>query len=186
MKVVLLICLVAGLAACATHPLDGVNLDDKKYNSFLATQSERRLDAYNHLANTDDADIGQLIQEKLSDRTYMYLQDGHGIYLEYTAADGQLFMWYPYNGGVVKGTWDVVDMSDGPRACYQYRGAYHGVTGEYEPNECIDAGQTLSSMNVLDYRDGDPFNLSSGHIPYPKSDKNIPRWPDEVEALEEE
>jgi hypothetical protein len=92
-------------------------------------------------------------------------------------ADGRLFMWYPRNGSVVRGTWALRDM-DGPEVCDQYRNAVHGVTGEYEPNECISPQQKLLGEAVLDSRNGDPFGLARGVIPYPKAPRDIPAWPD--------
>ena len=113
----------------------------------------------------------------VNNRTIIYYQQGHGVYVEYTSADGYLFMWYPRNGGVVRGTWGLQSFS-GPRLCYQYRNSVHGVTGEYEPNECIPPEQKLVGESVLDSRSGDPFGLSKGMIPYPKSPRDVPAWPD--------
>ena len=113
----------------------------------------------------------------VTDRTIIYYQRGHGVYVEYTSADGRLFMWYPRNGGVVRGTWGLRDI-DGPVLCYQYRNAVHGVTGEYEPNECIPPDQKLLGEAMLDSRSGDPFGLAKGVIPYPKGPRDIPAWPD--------
>lgn len=113
----------------------------------------------------------------VTDRTIIYYQHGHGVYVEYTSADGRLFMWYPRNGGVVRGTWGLRTLN-GPVLCYQYRNAVHGVTGEYEPNECIAPEQKLLGEEVLDSRSGDPFGLAKGTIPYPKSVRDVPAWPD--------
>lgn len=119
---------------------------------------------------------GEAMTALVTDRTIIYYQQGHGVYVEYTSADGRLFMWYPRNGGVVRGTWGLRTM-DGPRLCYQYRNAVHGVTGEYEPNECIAPGQKLVGASVLASRSGDPFGLAQGTIPYPKLPRDVPEWP---------
>jgi hypothetical protein len=123
---------------------------------------------------------GESMTALVNDRTIIYYQQGHGVYVEYTAADGRLFMWYPRNGGVVRGTWGLRAMS-GPKLCYQYRNSVHGVTGEYEPNECIPPEQKLVGASVLDSRSGDPFGLAQGTIPYPKSPRDVPDWPTSAE-----
>ncbi len=120
---------------------------------------------------------GEAMAAAVTDRTIIYYQKGHGVYVEYTSADGRLFMWYPRNGGVVRGTWGLRTMG-GPKLCYQYRNAVHSVTGEYEPDECISPEQMLNGEAVLDSRSGDPFGLAKGTIPYPKSPRDVPAWPD--------
>lgn len=168
------------LVACATHPSDGVMIDGDRYDSFVQGASSRLAIAEEKIAILSDEEISSQLRESLSDRTGVILQKGHGIYLEYTSADGDLAMWYPYNGRVVNGSWGINSDYSPPQACFKYNNARHGVTGEYEPNECVSPAQTIGKIHLLDERAGDPFNLSSGTIPYPKEAGNIPIWPDEV------
>ncbi len=112
----------------------------------------------------------------VSDRTIVYYQPGHGVFIEFTSADGRLFMWYPRNSRVVNGTWGLRDF-DGPKLCYKYLNSVHGVTGEYEPTECIPPSQKLVAEFVLDSRSGDPFGLAKGTLPYRKTPFDIPDWP---------
>jgi hypothetical protein len=47
---------------------------------------------------------GEAMTALVSDRTIIYDQQGHGVFVEYTSSDGRVFMWYPRNSGVVRGT----------------------------------------------------------------------------------
>ncbi|MBK8630134.1 MAG: hypothetical protein IPN84_07975 [Sphingomonadales bacterium] len=122
--------------------------------------------------------LSTALKEALTDTTSIVYQRGHGVYVEYTAADGAVLMWYPYNGNVVRGRWGIqADASGTPRACFHYSNAVNPVTGVFEPTECVSPVQTLSRNVVLSERKGDVFNLSSGKLPYPKSPKEVPEWP---------
>jgi hypothetical protein len=131
-----------------------------------------------------EAEIDAMTSEKqaeamvamVKDRTIIYYQEGHGVYVEYTSANNAIFMWYPRNRRVVKGTWGLRDFN-GPKLCYSYRNAVHGITGQFEPTECISPGQKLIGAEVLDWRSGDPFGLSKEVIPYIKTRFDWPDWP---------
>ncbi len=117
------------------------------------------------------------LKEAVYDQTKIVVQYGHGVFVEYTAPDGHLYMWYPGNTDIVHGEWGVTKVKKKPRVCFKYRNAYHGVTGEFEPKECIDPIQTLSQSFVIERRRGDGFGLASGKIPYRKGKTDIPDWP---------
>ncbi len=119
-------------------------------------------------------ELTQALRDALSDRTKIIYQDGHGVFVEYTAPDGQLRMWYPRNRAVVTGSWGVQRMNKKlVSACFRYRGAVNPVTNVYEPKECVRAEQTLSSANVIKEWRGDVFGLMRG-IPYTKSAMGMP------------
>jgi len=143
---------------------------------FDERSSARLAEAQAAITAMSDDQIRARLTEALADVTVIVKQRGHGIYVEYTAPDGRLFMWYPGNIGVVMGTWAIPDSFSPPRACFKYLEAHHGVTGEYEPNECVSAEQTLSGAYVIDQRTGDVFALSTKGIPYSKSAGNLPPW----------
>ena len=113
---------------------------------------------------------------KVRDRTIIYYQRGHGVFVEFTSADGKVFMWYPRNQRIVNGSWGLRDF-DGPKLCYKYFASVHGVTGEFEPTECISPSQKLIGAEMLDSRSGDPFGLATGKIPYSKKARDLPEWP---------
>jgi hypothetical protein len=114
------------------------------------------------------------LNAELSNQTNILYQRGHGVYAEFSAADGRLLMWYPGNRMVVTGSWAVVPMDGVPKACFHYNGAVNPVTGAYEPTECVDPVQTLSRSGVLANRTEDIFNLASGHLPYAKNAVEVP------------
>tara|TARA_R110000868_G_scaffold162329_9_gene393471 strand:- start:5659 stop:6327 length:669 start_codon:yes stop_codon:yes gene_type:complete len=179
-----------------TRPI--VNLDDRPQfqalaSSYSSENLRRRTAVSAELANMSPEAVRDALVERLSDHTNIVVQDGHGVYTEYTSPDGLVYMWYPANGEVVRGTWGVVEGMVGlsgtfsepntlPRACFQYRGARHGVTGEWEPNECVDAEQILGGMFVIDSRPGDLFGLSQHGIPFVIYRDEIPIWPNEIDA----
>jgi hypothetical protein len=120
--------------------------------------------------------LGVAMEAAVKDRTIVYYQPGHGVFVEHTSADGKVFMWYPRNRKIVYGTWGLRDFG-GPKLCYKYLASVHGVTGEYEPTECIPPAQKLIGAEILDSCSGDPFGLAAGKIPYSKTAFDVPEWP---------
>lgn len=164
---------------CATDPRNANQMVFEDALGFDDRSSERLIKAELEIRNLDHDQIRKRLNEALSDVTSIVKQSGHGIYVEYTAPDGRLMMWYPGNAAVVTGSWAISESFSPPRACFKYFSAYHGVTGEYEPNECVSAVQTLSEAYVIDKRPGDVFELSTKGIPYSKSAGNLPPWPED-------
>ena len=174
---------LALLSGCATDPRNANQMDFKEALSFNDRASDRLAKTRIELRELDNSQIRERLKMALTDVTAIVKQTGHGVYVEYTSPDGGLFMWYPGNSGAVVGTWGISDQFSPPRACFKYYSAYHGVTGEYEPNECVSAVQTLSEAYVLDKRPGDVFELSTKGIPYSKSAGNLPPWPEDWEKF---
>ena len=172
------------LSACASDPRNANQMAFDDAVNFKDLSAQRMANGYQELADLSDDDVRQRLTEKLSDMTAIVKQTGHGIYVEYTAPDGRLFMWYPGNGGTVTGTWGISEDFSPPRACFKYLSAYHGMTGEFEPNECVATAQTLSGAYVVDSRPGDVFALRTKGIPYSKSAGNLPPWPDAWQDFE--
>lgn len=170
--------LALSLSACASDPRndnqmafeDALAFEDEAFGRFMVAEIA--------LKSMSENEVRAGLIEKLSDVTAIVKQTGHGIYVEYTAPDGRLFMWYPGNGGVVAGRWGISDDFSPARACFKYFAAYQGVTGEFEPNECVDTAQILGEAYVVDKRPGDVFELSTKGIPYVKSSGNLPAWPE--------
>jgi hypothetical protein len=172
------------LGACASEPaptppapVARSEMTQEQQAAFFAGARARMDDAAAKVRGMGNAEIVSGMTAEVSNRTHLILQEGHGVYLEYTDAAGRLFMWYPGNKDVVTGTWGVVSTYSPPRACFKYRNAVHGVTGEYEPNECVPPQQVIGRPYDLGVRGGDPFNLASGKVPYVKSKSDVPAWP---------
>lgn len=178
--------LALSLSACASDPRNDNQMAFEDAVAFNDVSAQKLAAARLEVATLSDQEIRERLVEKLSDVTAIVKQTGHGIYVEYTDAEGRLFMWYPGNGGSVGGTWGISEDFSPPRACFKYFAAYHGVTGEFEPHECVSVEQTLSGAYVIDQRSGDVFNLSTNGIPYVKSSGNLPPWPEDWEKFQGE
>lgn len=165
--------------ACATDPRNANQMTFEQALAFERQSTLKLIEARAALREMSHEEVSARLLAELSDITTIVKQTGHGIYVEYTSPDGRLYMWYPGNFATVGGTWGILESYSPPRACFKYYGAYHGVTGEFEPNECVPAAQTLSNAFVVDKRQGDAFGLSTGGIPYQKSAGNLPPWPEE-------
>lgn len=171
---------------CTSDPRNTNQMTIEDALAFNDQSVARLAQASLEIADLDNDEVRKRLNDVLSDKTSIIKQTGHGIYVEYTARDGRLFMWYPGNAGVVSGRWGISDEFSPPRACFKYFGAYHGVTGEFEPHECVAAAQTLGGAYVIDSKPGDVFKLSSEGIPYSKSVGNLPPWPGDWEKFENE
>lgn len=119
-------------------------------------------------------ELSRALTEALSGRSSLVYQEGHGVYVEYTAPDGQLRMWYPNNLRVVRGSWGVRQVRGRARACFRYSNAVNPVTQVFEPTECVSAVQSLSGANVLRSWPGDVFGLMADRIPYRKTSMDMP------------
>jgi hypothetical protein len=167
---------LAPLAAAAQDPSPTtLSKGDARGISTLARVKQHA--AKERIAGLSKAELSAALTANLSDVTKIIYQDGYGVYVEYSAADGRDRMWFPGNVGVVKGVWGVREMGGGPRACFHYFNSRNAVTGEFESTECVPPEQTLGNGDVIDQRPGDAFNLLSDHIPYRKAPLSVPAWP---------
>lgn len=112
----------------------------------------------------------------LSDKTHLSLSSAHGPQIEYSSADGRVYLWYPGNKVILPGTWEVKSAKYTKRTtrgdkvtefvgslamnCYRYgRNTYNPVTRSLGSRpECEVAGKA-NAANV-EVADGDIFGLS--------------------------
>ena len=134
----------------------------------LEAEARRRID------DLSPVQVETALRDELADRTATIFQAGHGVFVEYTAPDGQLRMWYPRNRAVVTGRWGVRTVKGKLRACFKYLNAGNPLTGEFEPDECVRPEQTLGRGGLVQRWTGDVFRLMSGGIPYPKEPLAVP------------
>ncbi len=118
------------------------------------------------------------LKAALADVTRVIYQRGHGVYVEYTMADGKLLMWYPGNRRLVEGIWAVRDVEGLPRACFSYRNAVNPVTHVFNPTECVNPVQTLAESGTIARGIGDVFGLSANGLPFAKAAMDVPAWPE--------
>ena len=169
-----LLCAVA--AMLTAPPLEAKRVKEKDLRDMVGV-SEGGAARTAEIAAMSPADIQEALTDAISDKTKIIYQPGHGVYVEYSAPDGHVLMWYPRNTGVVHGEWGIRQFGGEQRICFKYFAAYHGVTGEFEPTECVAPQQTLLAENVIALRAGDAFGLASGKIPYAKHPLDLPEWP---------
>ena len=152
-------------------------IDQPLANRIISQSMQRRSETEALITNWTAARLTEELTTRLKDRTAILFQPGHGVYVEYTAADGRVFMWYSGNRRAVHGTWSVVAFGGHPQACFHYAESTNPVTQVYEPTECPDASQTLADMGVIASRQGDVFNLRSDKLPFVKGPLDIPALP---------
>lgn len=125
----------------------------------------------------------QEVRHYFSNRTKLSYSSGHGTQVEYSSADGRVFLWYPGNRAVVSGRWRVEEI--GPvivrqegnpaepgkprklaKVCFQYGpNTYNPVTQHQGGGwECTLYGSLKATAR--ESRSGDVFNLANGKIPF--------------------
>lgn len=162
------------LQAASAAPATPQMLKPEEAGRFVVAGAEKQADAAARIKGQSDEQVSAALTEALSGKSKLIYQQGHGVFVEYSAPDGQLRMWYPNNQGVVKGSWGVRRIKGKVRACFRYNAAVNPVTGAFEPTECVTAAQTLSEANALKIWPGDVFNLMSDRIPYRKGPMDLP------------
>ena len=165
------------LGACATSPPVMMDMLAEDAAAFEDQAVVRWMNASTAIGDMTDEEVGAALVEELSDRTSIVRQDGHGIYVEYTAPDGRFFSWYPLNTSVEKGTWSIAEAGSPPEACFNCKDSYHPLTGEFEPEECVPAVQIIGRAYEVDSRAGALFALGTKGIPYAKTAEDLPVWP---------
>ena len=160
----------------AAAPPAEVVLSEGDLRQMSMIAGSRQINAVEQLKTLKGDALAAALNGALSDRTRVIYQDGHGIFVEYTAPGGELRMWYPGNRNLVGGQWGVQQQKKKKlaNACFHYRSATNPVTGVFEPTECVAPEQTLSAANVIREWRGDVFNLMAGRIPYVKSAMGLP------------
>jgi hypothetical protein len=168
---------VALLLAQAGPPPATAVLAPEAVQDFVLDGFKKMKATSKRMKDLSDDQLRAALTDSLSDRSKLIFQPGHGVFVEYTAPDGQLRMWYPNNVDVVKGSWGIRSTKSGVKPCFRYKEAVNPVTNVYEPTECPSAVQTLSEATVLKQWKGDVFSLMSDRIPYKKSNMDMPEPP---------
>lgn len=126
-------------------------------SDYEASAFPEKSEAYRNAQKSPDS-----ARAFLSDTTFFGTDLFHGAQIEYLAADGKTFLWYPGNSRPVQGEWKIQEALFGPDICFRY--------GPNTRNPIT--GSSDSSWYCDDFRDwrailkGDPFNLASGKLPF--------------------
>ena len=172
---VLLAYLAVAAALQAAGPTKKLSPDEA--GKLAVASMHKQADVRRQIKGWSNEQLATALNQSVSGKTKLIFQAGHGVYVEYTAPDGALRMWYPNNKGVVKGSWGVRAVKRKIRACFTYRDAVNPLTQVYEPTECVSPEQTLGGGDVIHAWDGDVFRLMNDKIPYSKGALDIPSPP---------
>ena len=103
----------------------------------------------------------QSIRNYVSNKTLISYSPSHGSQIEHYSPSGDLFLWYPGNTVIVKGSWKTQSDS---QICYLYPSSSRNpVTGQTGGTwECTHA----AAVFAFDYERllANPFNLGSGPV----------------------
>ena len=157
-----------------------VVLSNTDVQALLET-SKKKNEANKKEMETESADAVRAdLIEDLNDKTRIYFQRGYGVYVTYTADDGNMRMWFPGNSVMVNATWTVRDVSGTPMTCFHYLNGTDVVTGEVNATECVPPTSDSVDGGLIGERKGDAFDLLSGRVPYVKDVMDVPVWPSSV------
>lgn len=99
-------------------------------------------------------------------RTVHYWDPALGNQIEYTAADGQAYVWHGDTDQLVTGTWEVTQITlNIGEVCYVYD---PGSFGSDDPGSeyCFRWDDLIEDVPSDGVREGDPYNLASGTQPF--------------------
>ncbi|MDI1451540.1 CHAT domain-containing protein [Polyangium sp. 6x1] len=96
-----------------------------------------------------------------SEKTVLFYDPSHGNQIEHYTSNGQCYLWYPGNRGVVPGEWRL----EGEYLCFRYdTNTYNPVTGEHGGNWERTLLQRWGA-SIVDAVPGDVFGLATRRIP---------------------
>jgi hypothetical protein len=84
----------------------------------------------------------------------------HGNQIEFNAADGNTYLWYPGNKIILKGLWEVRRQKEQTVVCFAYgENTYNPATGTHGGSwECEALGNYF--ITQIDRKEGDVFGIS--------------------------
>jgi len=107
------------------------------------------------------------IIELICGRTVHYFNGGLGNQIEYTAPNGSAYLWHSRTEQIVIGIWEVNEITlNIGEVCYKY---LPGSFSEDDPGSefCFDYDSLVADIPADGVREGDPYNLASGQMPFP-------------------
>ena len=107
------------------------------------------------------------IVELLCGRTVHFYSDTIGNQIEFTDPDGNAYLWHPLGGSqVIAGVWRLEFPEGAPvQVCYTYPdGSFGPGSGG---DHCFTYADLVDDVPLEGIRDGDPYDLASGNVPFP-------------------
>ncbi len=90
----------------------------------------------------------------------------HGTQIEYLAANGNTYLWYPGNRVILAGRWRTKSIGRYGVICFKYsRNSYNPFTRKRGGQWNCEGSLIYLTMNA-EIRRGDPLGLSSGRLPF--------------------
>ena len=99
---------------------------------------------------------GPSLGASIGNQTTLTYDPGHGTQVEFVAANGTNYLWYPGNRIVLPGHWKL----DGANICWSYpENSYNPVTGQTGSNwECEP--KSVYASTIVERAKGDVFGLA--------------------------
>lgn len=133
-----------GLSACVEPSTYAGNV---AVNPNLVGADEAENIATDHLA----------LRSYFANKTIRSFDEGRGNQVEYKAADGTVWLWYPGNGRVLSGNWRTEPLSaaGGTRLCFRYNSmGLNPVTGVIGIEwECTDGADYVRGLREIETGD---------------------------------
>ncbi|WP_264212074.1 hypothetical protein [Leisingera thetidis] len=106
--------------------------------------------------------------------TYLSFSGAHGFQVNYLAANGRAWLWYPGNSAGVPEEWKLDTVAGQKAVCWRHpSNSYNPVTKQTGgPFACQSLA--LSQRSIVARVAGDPYGLSSGQIPYKRAKCDAP------------
>ncbi|WP_234999402.1 hypothetical protein [Roseovarius albus] len=98
--------------------------------------------------------------------TYLSFDHAHGFQVNYIGANGKAWLWYPGNRGGVDELWKTETIRGTRAVCFAHpSNSYNPVTKQHGGSYSCSPLVLSQKSNVASLA-GDPFDLSSGSVPY--------------------
>lgn len=123
--------------------------------------------ALSAVARPAPAEDAASIIELICGRTVHFFDASSGNQIEYTAADGSAYLWHSQADAIIIGTWEVTQITlDSGEVCYRYEPGSFSAT---DPGSefCFDYGGLVIDIASAGVREGDPYGLATGEMPFP-------------------
>lgn len=100
--------------------------------------------------------------------TYLSFSQAHGFQVNYLGPNGKAWLWYPRNTRGVPEEYKTDTVGGTAAICWRHpNNSYNPVTKQTGGKYACQALDLSKRLTIAKLR-GDPFNLKSGTVPYPR------------------
>lgn len=98
------------------------------------------------------------------DTTYLSFSQSHGFQVNFIAANGRSWLWYPGNSSALAETWRILSAEQ--TICWGHpANSYNPVTGQVGTGESCERLANARRLTIARLK-GDPYGLANGRVPY--------------------